>query len=265
MGTCFVIQPFDNGKYDKRYRGVFKLAIEAAGLDAYRVDQDTSVEVPIQSIEDGIRASTACLAEISEDNANVWYELGYAMALGKPVVMVCSSDRTKFPFDIQHRHVIAYRSEGPADFDELRAAITARLKARLASNAMLDQVAEAQLMSEVRGVSNPEVMLIASIISESARPGAAADLWSVKNAADRQGLTAVAYQLGLRRLSQRGFTEDAFISHQDGESEGVVLSDAAWNWIDQNESLFRLEKSKPSAKRSTKSFEDDFEDDNIPF
>lgn len=265
MGTCFVIQPFDNGKYDKRYKGVFKPAIVAAGLEPYRVDHDTSVEIPIRAIEDGIKDATACLAEISEDNANVWYELGYAMALGKPVIIVCSAERARFPFDIQHRHVIRYRSEGPEDFVELGSTITQRLKARLESGEMLDRVAEAQLTSDVRGVSNPEIILIAAIISESARPGSAADLWSVKNSAERQGLTAVAYQLGLRRLSQRRFIEDMRIDHQDGESDGVILTEAAWEWIDQNESLFKLERPVIRGQHKGSDFGSDFADDDIPF
>jgi hypothetical protein len=32
MAICFVIQPFDSGKYDKRFHDVYKPAIEAAGL-----------------------------------------------------------------------------------------------------------------------------------------------------------------------------------------------------------------------------------------
>lgn len=54
MGTCFVIQPFDSGKFDKRFHDIYKPAIEAAGLEAYRVDQDPGVQVPIDSIEKGI-------------------------------------------------------------------------------------------------------------------------------------------------------------------------------------------------------------------
>lgn len=34
------------------------------------------VQVPIESIEQGIRKATVCLADITEDNPNVWYELG---------------------------------------------------------------------------------------------------------------------------------------------------------------------------------------------
>ena len=54
MPTCFVIQPFDSGPYDKRFEQTFKPAITAAGLEPYRVDQDPRVVVPIDSIESGI-------------------------------------------------------------------------------------------------------------------------------------------------------------------------------------------------------------------
>ncbi|HEY2291831.1 MAG TPA: hypothetical protein VGM86_14115, partial [Thermoanaerobaculia bacterium] len=104
MPTCFVIQPFDKSTFDKRYRDVFKPAIEAAGLEPYRVDEDPSVSIPMEDIERGIRNSAACLAEITTDNPNVWFELGYAIALLKEVAIACSDERkTKFPFDVQHR------------------------------------------------------------------------------------------------------------------------------------------------------------------
>jgi hypothetical protein len=265
MPTCFVIQPFDKGKYDKRYEGVFRPAIEAAGLEAYRVDHDVSVEVPITSIEDGIKNATVCLAEISEDNANVWFELGYALALGRPVVMVCSSDRQKFPFDIQHRLVIVYKSEGPKDFEELKRQITERITARLTNRELLQQVAEAQLVSDVKGISNPEVMLIAAIVSESAKPGDSAAIWHVRRVLEQQGLTAMAFQLGLRRLLTRQFVEETHGEDQDGRYDAVVLTDSAWTWIDENESMFKLQKPKPGSRKQALSFADDFADDDIPF
>ena len=92
MPTCFVIQPFSS-KFDKRFRDVYKPALEKAGLDPYRVDQDPSTEGVMDSIEQEIRAATICLADITTDNPNVWYELGYAFAAGRSVVMVCSGER----------------------------------------------------------------------------------------------------------------------------------------------------------------------------
>ena len=50
MATCFVIQPFDGGPFDKRYADVFVPAITEAGLEAYRVDQDPAAAIPIEQI-----------------------------------------------------------------------------------------------------------------------------------------------------------------------------------------------------------------------
>lgn len=51
MERCFVIQPFDKDKFDKRYTDIFKPAIEKSGLEAYRIDRDLSVRIPIDEIE----------------------------------------------------------------------------------------------------------------------------------------------------------------------------------------------------------------------
>jgi hypothetical protein len=129
MATCFVIQPFDRGKFEKRYKQIFKPAIEAAGFQAYRVDEDPAVSIPINHIEEGIRKAAVCLADITLDNANVWFEVGYAYASNKDVVLVCErNSRPKFPFDIQHRNVSEYDTEAPEDFEILRSKIRERLE-----------------------------------------------------------------------------------------------------------------------------------------
>jgi hypothetical protein len=129
MARCFIIQPFDNDKFDARYRETFKPAIEEAGFEPYRVDEDVSVLIPINDIEQGIRSATVCFAEISKDNANVWYELGYAVACARPVVMVCEKNaRLKLPFDIQHRSIIYYDPDTASGFEKVKTDITARLR-----------------------------------------------------------------------------------------------------------------------------------------
>src|SRR5664279_3647474 len=139
MPVCFVIQPFDAGKFDKRFDDVYKPAIEAAGLQPYRVDRDPAVEVAIDAIEDGIRSATICLADITTDNPNVWYELGFAFAAGRPVVMVCSQERIgkKYPFDIQHRSIIPYQLESISDFSKLQEDIKLKLVALLEKGAAI--------------------------------------------------------------------------------------------------------------------------------
>ena len=104
MPTCFVIQPFDKGAFDKRYDDVFDPAIRGAELEPYRVDRDPSASIPIEQIETGIRNAQVCLADITADNPNVWFELGFALSANREVVMVCAASRERFPFDIQHRN-----------------------------------------------------------------------------------------------------------------------------------------------------------------
>jgi hypothetical protein len=164
MATCFVIQPFDAGKFDKRFRDVYKPSIEAAGLEAYRVDHDPGVLVPIESIEKGIKQAAVCLADITADNPNVWYELGFAFASGRPVVMVCSEERTgkKYPFDIQHRSIIPYLADSPSDFDRLKESLTEKLQAIIRQDAVLDQIAESDPIAPVHGLSQPELLVLAA-------------------------------------------------------------------------------------------------------
>ena len=130
QAVVFVIQPFDAGPYDKRYKDVFEPAIRAAGLKPYRVDRDPAASVPVDEIENGIRRADVCFAEISTNNPNVWFELGYAIASGKEVVLVCSEHRKeKFPFDVQHRNIISYTTESKCDFVKLESEIAERLSA----------------------------------------------------------------------------------------------------------------------------------------
>ncbi len=132
MEKCFVIQPFDNDKFDKEFVEIFEPAIRKADFSAYRVDKDLSVRIPIYEIEKVISESAICFAEITTDNPNVWYELGYAFACGKDVVMVCSDERQgKFPFDIRHRQVILYNTSSPSDFTTLGDTITKKIQAFL--------------------------------------------------------------------------------------------------------------------------------------
>lgn len=75
MNKCFVIQPFDNATFDKRYVDIFDPSIRKAEFEPYRVDKDLSVRIAIDEIEQGISESSICFAEISTNNPNVWYDL----------------------------------------------------------------------------------------------------------------------------------------------------------------------------------------------
>ncbi|AKH38792.1 MULTISPECIES: TIR domain-containing protein [Nitrosomonas] len=264
MATCFVIQPFDAGKFDKRFEQVFKPAIEAAGLEAYRVDKDPRVDIPIDAIEEGIRSAAVCLADITTDNPNVWYELGYAFASGRPVVMVCSEERTgkKYPFDIQHRTVISYLVKAPGDFDKLRDTLTERIKALIERGAALEKIAESEPVATLEGLSQPELLLLALVAGDASLLRSSTSLYSVRRSAEQSGLTNVGFSLGVRRLVSKRFVDLGEDTDYNGEPYDImIITEVGWSWIESNENLFVIHRPKKHATApDVKGFEDD-----IPF
>ncbi len=244
MATCFVIQPFDNGKYDKRFSDVYAPAIVSAELEPYRVDKDSSVSVPIESIEDGIRASIICLADITEDNPNVWYELGFAFAMGREVVMVCAEDRTgkKYPFDIQHRSVISYKADSPSDFESLKQNITAALKAKVSKGVILQQMADSDPVGSVKGLTQKEIIVLVTLATESFMPESFVSAWSAKRDAEKTGLNSLGFNLAIRQLIAKEYIlKDVQYDERVQEPyDALQITEIGWSWIEANESLLNI-------------------------
>ena len=126
---CFIIQPFTD-EYKKQCDETYKPAIEKAGLAPYRVDEDYDPkELKIQMIKEEIKKSAVCLAEISEDSPNVWYELGFADGHDIPVVLICEmSKRDRLPFDVNQRDTYFYSTDSQGDWEKLQEEIAKRLR-----------------------------------------------------------------------------------------------------------------------------------------
>lgn len=201
MPRCFVIQPFDNGPYDKRYEDVFAPAIRAADLEPYRVDRDPVVSIPIDEIQAGIEASQVCLAEISTDNPNVWLELGYAIAKQREAVLLCSDERkTPFPFDVQHRSIIKYSTESPRDFKELGSQVTAKLRAILRKREQLGQLEKVMSVSKIEGLEQYEIAALVAVARQINDPEGGAPVWTVRQDVETAGFTKLAATLGVRAI-----------------------------------------------------------------
>lgn len=110
--TCFVMMPFAPPLGDY-YQKIYKPAIERAGLRPVRADADIfGTGKIIDQIWAGINSAKVLVAELTSRNPNVFYELGLAHALEKPVVLVSSND-ADIPFDLKHIRVIHYDMTDP--------------------------------------------------------------------------------------------------------------------------------------------------------
>lgn len=245
MARCFVIQPFDGGgPYDKRYKDVLLPAIKDADLEAYRVDEDHASSVLIDDIEQNIRSSEICLADITLDNANIWYEVGFAFANNRLVVMICAHPRpTKPPFDVQHRHIIFYTQDSPSDFKNLQTEITARLKAQIEKAATMQTVAS---LSPVKtdGLSSYEIAAMVSLTENRLSPDDGVRPSDLRKDMRQAGYTDVATSLSLESLTRKGLIE---CKQEEGENVSgsyfypvYALTAQGLAWMLENQHRFRL-------------------------
>lgn len=234
--TCFVMQPFDKGKFDKRYTDVFERAIKAAGLQPYRVDRDPSVNIPIEDIQRGIEQASVCFVEITTDNPNVWFELGFAIGVRKPVCLVCSSERTTpFPFDVRHRNIVTYDVGSSSDFDKLKGDITKRLDAILKSERSLDALASNPPTKSAHGLKPYELAAVAIIAAD------AQENWQLRNAMEKTGFNNLATSIALERLKKRGMIAEVSGEDDRGEPYRMIqLTPLGREWLLENEDLFEL-------------------------
>lgn len=139
--TCFVMMPFADpiGGY---YKSIYELAISKSGLRPVRADDDIfATGKIIDQVWSGITAAKVLVAELTGRNPNVFYELGLAHALNKPVVLV-SSNQSDVPFDLQHIRVIYYDMRDPFWGEKLIAKVSENIVSALKnpSEALLKRV-----------------------------------------------------------------------------------------------------------------------------
>jgi hypothetical protein len=250
MEDCFVIQPFDKDKYDKRFTEIFEPAIIDASLQPYRVDRDPFVRVPIDHIEDGIRKARICFAEISTDNPNVWYELGYAFARDKDVVMVCSEERqNKFPFDIQHKHIITYKTSSISDYESLGRNITNKLKAFLQKSIKVQNIIDTPV-KESEGLQQHEVTMMFLILENQMTEEDSVSVFNLQSDMERAGFTKAASNLALRELKRKGLVDTfkEYSEYNNGEYLACRLLQSGEGWLRHNQDKIEFKRVIPTGR-----------------
>lgn len=106
---CFVLMPFSENFNDVYNLGI-KPACEEAGFDCERVDQQFFEDRITDKILNQIEEADLIIADMSGRNANVFYEVGYAHALGKRPILVISAE-DDIPFHLKdYQHIIYDKS-----------------------------------------------------------------------------------------------------------------------------------------------------------
>lgn len=201
--TCFVIQEFDDGgTFDKRYNETIRPALIASEVEPLRADAILGLQPVIEKIEDAIQQASICVAEVSTDNPNVWLELGYALAINRPVVILCDKTiRSKLPFDIQHRPVIFYRTDSKSGYEELENNIKINVKNELERDS---RIVYAPLIKsgshELEDLKDYEVAILTTLLALWPTSSNGAGHWELKKKLKSIGYADTALGLGISKL-----------------------------------------------------------------
>ncbi|MCE5185130.1 MAG: hypothetical protein LLF76_03285 [Planctomycetaceae bacterium] len=129
-GVCFVMMPFKD-PFDTYFNEILEPAVKEAGLEPVRGDSVFMSSSIVGDIWRKTQEARVLIADLSEKNANVFYELGLAHAIGKPVILI-SESMEDVPFDLRNYRVITYDKDNPRWGETLQENIVNFLEATLA-------------------------------------------------------------------------------------------------------------------------------------
>lgn len=104
---AFVIMDF-NEKYSSVYTEIIKPVCENLDIECIRADEQYFPGTIIQDIIESIKECDIIIADITPDNPNVYFEVGYAYAMGKNPILLMNKAREKLPFDVSGFRMIMY-------------------------------------------------------------------------------------------------------------------------------------------------------------
>ncbi len=108
--TAFVIMKFGKD-FDELYQDVIAPICKDFNYKALRADECYTSSAIIQDIIREIANASLIIADVTMDNPNVFYELGYAHALNKPTILLADTGkRERLPFDISGFRTILYEN-----------------------------------------------------------------------------------------------------------------------------------------------------------
>lgn len=105
---CFVLMPFAHERdLQSVYNQHIKPVVSQAGFRCVRADDINDISGVMQSVWESINRARLIIADLTNRNPNVFYELGIAHTLGKPVIIITQS-MDFIPLDLRHLRCIIY-------------------------------------------------------------------------------------------------------------------------------------------------------------
>jgi hypothetical protein len=174
---CFVIAPIGEISDEKRKRTdqVFKYIIQKALEGKYQAVLAHKIGKPgkiSMHIIEKLATVPLVIADLTDHNANVYYELALRHALNMPAVLLIEEGQKKnIPFDLKDMRVITYNLHDPGKIDDSAKELSVQIGALEKDPAMDWHIfpEEISLTLEPNGPENHKVLLGSLLIANRIR------------------------------------------------------------------------------------------------
>jgi DNA-binding MarR family transcriptional regulator len=130
INFCFVLMPFD-AALDAVYDAI-KAGAEDVQMRCERADKARDNQAVIEKIKRSVQKAGIIVADMTCENPNVFYEVGYAHGLGKDCILITQAQSETVPFDLRHLEHIKYsvNDKGLANLRQALIETVARVRSR---------------------------------------------------------------------------------------------------------------------------------------
>lgn len=110
---AFVIMPFAEA-YDKIYHWIEE-AVAGRNMKCLRSDKEIFTGGIMDKVRENILKAGVLIADLTDHNLNVYYELGLSHGTSKNVIML-TQNIDRLPFDLKHLRMVIYRPDNKTEF-----------------------------------------------------------------------------------------------------------------------------------------------------
>jgi len=164
--TCFVIAPIGEDKSDTRQRSdqILKHVIgpvtAAVGYKTTRADKIAEPGIITSQIIQRLTEADLVIADLTDSNANVFYELAIRHGLKKPVIHMIQTGQ-RLPFDVAAARTIYINHQDLDSAEEARKQLTRHIESVETDPSLVDNPISAAI--DFRGLKQSENLLEKSI------------------------------------------------------------------------------------------------------
>ncbi len=245
MSKCLIIPSNDGGPLDKRYGDIIVPAVRNAGMEASRVDI-LNGGLSMEDVEDEIRDSDVCIMDVSSENPTIWYQLGFAMACAKPIILLCSQDHWRqFPIDAWNQAILLYSSEASPNLDQLKLKITERLKStesvELQERSVSEEFSSSKNSLTVESLTEHELVCLLCVAQSINSPRDYVFFQKIKQDMIEYGYAPIAITLAITALLRKNLLMMDEVGDDFGNVESIYfVTENGLNWLQLNQNRFAL-------------------------